>query len=42
MIVTINLTVPTTLGPEVYTASNGNEYQKEKIIFLGRKVTAGV
>jgi hypothetical protein len=26
--------LPTALGPEVYSASNINEYQKQKIMFL--------
>jgi hypothetical protein len=29
----IGLTFPAALGPEVYLASNRNEYQKQKIMF---------
>jgi hypothetical protein len=34
----IYLILPAALGPGVYSASNRNEYQKQKIIFLGSKV----
>jgi hypothetical protein len=33
----INLILPLALGPEVYSASNKNEYQKWKEKFLGSK-----
>jgi hypothetical protein len=34
----IYLILPTALGPGVYSAYNRNEYQKQKIMFLGSKV----
>jgi hypothetical protein len=34
LIFSIYLIVPAALGPGVYSASNGNEYQKHKIMFL--------
>jgi hypothetical protein len=34
----INVILPSALGPGVYSASNRNEYQKQKIIFLGSKL----
>jgi hypothetical protein len=32
------LILPAALGPGAYSASNRNEYQKHKIMFLGSKV----
>jgi hypothetical protein len=38
IICSIYLILPTTLGPGVHSASNRNEYQKQKIMFLGSKM----
>jgi hypothetical protein len=34
LIFLIYVILPTTLGPEVYSASDRNKYQKQKIMFL--------
>jgi hypothetical protein len=34
LIFSVYLTIPAVLGPGVYLASNGNEYQKQKTMFL--------
>jgi hypothetical protein len=33
--------LPAALGPEIYSACNRNEYQKQKITFLGSRVWQG-
>jgi hypothetical protein len=33
----MNLILPAALGPGVYSASNGKEYQEEKVMFLGSR-----
>jgi hypothetical protein len=37
IIIIIYLIVPARLGPEVYSTSNRNEYQTQKIMFLGSR-----
>jgi hypothetical protein len=32
------LILPAAVGPGVYSASNRNEYQEQKVMFLGSKV----
>jgi hypothetical protein len=41
LFLSIYLIFPATLGPGVYSASNRNEYQKHKIVFLRSKAAAG-
>jgi hypothetical protein len=38
----INLILPAALGPEAHSASYRNEYQKQKIMFVGSRARPAV